>query len=103
MVGSSEEPHAITGPEQPDREHQVQLCLEPPHMRELTTIVAKPFFPLWGGPARRAGDRHTVGVNVVAVVIVIVVTVLVVVSVLGLHVWGAIQDGREQRRREGRG
>jgi hypothetical protein len=37
--------------------------------------------------------------DVVAVVIVIVLTVLVVVAVLGLHVWGAIQDGREERRR----
>lgn len=37
-----------------------------------------------------------------AIVIVVAVTVLVVLSVLGLHVWGAIQDGREQRRREGR-
>jgi hypothetical protein len=39
-------------------------------------------------------------VDVVAIVIVVVVTVLVVVSVIGLHVWGAIQDGREQRRRD---
>jgi phosphotransferase system glucose/maltose/N-acetylglucosamine-specific IIC component len=39
-------------------------------------------------------------VDVAAVVIVIVMTVLVAVAVIGLHVWGAIQDGREQRRRE---
>jgi phosphotransferase system glucose/maltose/N-acetylglucosamine-specific IIC component len=38
-------------------------------------------------------------VEVAAIVIVVVMTVLVVVAVLGLHVWGAIQDGREQRRR----
>jgi phosphotransferase system glucose/maltose/N-acetylglucosamine-specific IIC component len=38
--------------------------------------------------------------EVAAIVIVIAMTVLVVVSVIGLHVWGAIQDGREQRRRE---
>jgi len=37
--------------------------------------------------------------DVVAVVIVTVLTVLVVVAVLGLHVWGAVQDGREERRR----
>lgn len=40
--------------------------------------------------------------NVVAVVIVVLVTAFVVVAVIGLHVWGAIQDGREQRRRAGR-
>ena len=40
--------------------------------------------------------------GVVAIVIVVVLTVLVVVAVLGLHVWGAIQDGRDQRRRSGR-
>jgi Tfp pilus assembly protein PilX len=38
-----------------------------------------------------------------AAVIVIVLTALVVVAVLGLHVWGAIQDGRDQRRRSGSG
>jgi phosphotransferase system glucose/maltose/N-acetylglucosamine-specific IIC component len=38
--------------------------------------------------------------DVVAIVIVVVTTVLVVVAVIGLHVWGAIQDGREQRRRD---
>jgi hypothetical protein len=41
-------------------------------------------------------------VDIAAVVIVVVATVLVVISVIGLHVWGAIQDGREQRRRQGR-
>jgi hypothetical protein len=34
-----------------------------------------------------------------AIVIVVVLTALVVAAVLGLHVWGAIQDGREERRR----
>jgi hypothetical protein len=38
--------------------------------------------------------------DIAAVVIVIVMTALVAVAVIGLHVWGAIQDGREQRRRE---
>ena len=37
--------------------------------------------------------------DAVAIVIVVVMTALVVVAVIGLHVWGAIQDGREQRRR----
>ncbi len=32
-----------------------------------------------------------------AVVLVAVVTALVVVVVIGLHVWGAVQDGREER------
>ena len=36
----------------------------------------------------------------VAIVLVVVVTALVVVVVLGLHVWGAIQDGREQKARK---
>jgi hypothetical protein len=35
--------------------------------------------------------------DVVAVVLVVAMTVVVVVVVLGLHVWGAIQDGREER------
>jgi hypothetical protein len=41
-------------------------------------------------------------VDVAAVVVVIVMTVLVAAAVIGLHVWGAIQDGREQRRRDQR-
>ena len=32
--------------------------------------------------------------SVVAIVLVAIVTALVVVVVIGLHVWGAIQDGR---------
>ena len=32
-----------------------------------------------------------------AIIIVIVSTVVVVVAVLGLFVWGAIQDGREEK------
>jgi hypothetical protein len=43
-----------------------------------------------------------VAADVAAVAIVVGATVLVVVAVLGLHVWGAIQDGREERRRRGR-
>jgi hypothetical protein len=35
--------------------------------------------------------------SVVAIVLVAVVTGLVVVVVIGLHVWGAIQDGREEK------
>jgi hypothetical protein len=35
--------------------------------------------------------------DIVALVLVVVMTVLVVVVVLGLHIWGAIQDGREER------
>jgi hypothetical protein len=38
-----------------------------------------------------------VATDVAAVVIVIVMTVFVVAVVLGLHVWGAIQDGREEK------
>jgi hypothetical protein len=37
------------------------------------------------------------GADVVAIVLVIVMTTFVVVVVIGLHVWGAIQDGREEK------
>jgi hypothetical protein len=35
--------------------------------------------------------------DLAAIVIVVVSTVFVVVAVLGLHIWGAIQDGREEK------
>lgn len=35
--------------------------------------------------------------DLAAIIIVIVVTVFVVVTVLGLHIWGAVQDGREEK------
>jgi type IV secretory pathway VirB3-like protein len=35
--------------------------------------------------------------DLAATIIVVISTVLVVVVVLGLHVWGAIQDGRDER------
>ena len=38
-----------------------------------------------------------IGSDLAAVVIVVVMTALVVVVVLGLFVWGAIQDGREEK------
>ena len=34
--------------------------------------------------------------DIVAIVLVIVATAFVVVVVIGLHVWGAIQDGRAE-------
>ena len=45
--------------------------------------------------------------DLAAIIIVVAMTVIVVVLVLGLHIWGAIQDGREERemrewRRRGR-
>ena len=45
--------------------------------------------------------------NLAAIIIVVVMTVIVVVLVLAMHVWGAVQDGREERamrawRRQGR-
>ena len=45
--------------------------------------------------------------DVLVAVLVIVMTAAVVVAVIGLHVWGAIQDGREEKamrnwRRKGR-
>ena len=38
-----------------------------------------------------------VGASLAAIIIVIASTVFVVVVVLGLHIWGAIQDGREEK------
>jgi len=38
-----------------------------------------------------------IGSDLAAIIIVIVSTAIVVVAVLGLHVWGAIQDGREEK------
>jgi hypothetical protein len=35
--------------------------------------------------------------DLAAIVIVVISTGLVVVVVLGLHIWGAIQDGREEK------
>jgi hypothetical protein len=35
--------------------------------------------------------------SLAAIVVVVVSTVFVVVVVLGLHIWGAIQDGREEK------
>jgi hypothetical protein len=35
--------------------------------------------------------------TMIALVLVIAVTVVVAVVVVGLHVWGAIMDGREER------
>jgi hypothetical protein len=34
--------------------------------------------------------------SLAAVIIVVASTVFVVVVVLGLHIWGAVQDGREE-------
>jgi phosphotransferase system glucose/maltose/N-acetylglucosamine-specific IIC component len=38
-----------------------------------------------------------VATSLAAIVIVVVVTAITVVAVLGLFVWGAIQDGREEK------
>ena len=35
--------------------------------------------------------------DLVAIVLVVVMTALVVIVVIGLHIWGAIQDGREEK------
>ena len=35
--------------------------------------------------------------SLAAIVIVVAVTAIVVIAVLGLFVWGAIQDGREEK------
>jgi hypothetical protein len=37
------------------------------------------------------------GASIAAIVLVAIATAVVVVVVIGLHVWGAIQDGREER------
>jgi flagellar basal body-associated protein FliL len=41
-----------------------------------------------------------VGSDLIPIVIVSVMAALVVVIVIGLHVWGAIQDGREEKEME---
>ena len=38
-----------------------------------------------------------IGSDLAAIIIVVISTVFVVVVVLGLHIWGAIQDGREEK------
>jgi hypothetical protein len=38
-----------------------------------------------------------VATSLAAIVIVFAVTAIVVISMLGLFVWGAIQDGREEK------
>ena len=50
---------------------------------------------------RRVVVKHTVGVvfstiSLAAIVLVVALTAVVVVTVLGLFIWGAIQDGREE-------
>jgi hypothetical protein len=41
--------------------------------------------------------------SIAVAVLVVASTVFVVVTVLGLHVWGAIQDGRQEEERSRRG
>jgi len=50
-------------------------------------------------PPRRWGRKGPVlaSSGIAAVVIVIAMTAFVVIAVIGLHVWGAIQDGREEK------
>ena len=63
-----------------------------------------------GPVSARAPSRLSVMLvasDLAAIIIVIVTTAIVVVAVLGLFVWGAIQDGREEKamrawRRRGR-
>ena len=35
--------------------------------------------------------------DLVAIVLVVVMTALVVIVVIGMHIWRAIQDGREEK------
>jgi hypothetical protein len=47
-----------------------------------------------------------IAADLAVAILVVASTVVVVVAVLGLHIWGAIQDGREEKamrwRRRGR-
>jgi hypothetical protein len=43
-----------------------------------------------------------IATSLAAIVIVVAVTTIVVVTVLGLFVWGAIQDGRDEQARKAR-
>jgi hypothetical protein len=38
-----------------------------------------------------------VATSLAAIVIIVAVTAITVISVLGLFIWGAIQDGREEK------
>ncbi|MGN6796650.1 MAG: hypothetical protein ACTHKS_00720 [Gaiellaceae bacterium] len=38
-----------------------------------------------------------ISASILAIVVVGLVTAAVVIAVIGLHVWGAIMDGREER------
>ena len=49
-----------------------------------------------------AGTASLLVADIAAVVIVVVSTAVVVVGVLGLFVWAAIQDGRDEAERERR-
>jgi hypothetical protein len=48
---------------------------------------------MWG----KLGSVTLIASDLAAIIIVVISTVFVVVAVLGLHVWGAIQDGREEK------
>lgn len=39
-----------------------------------------------------------VAADLAAIIVVVISTVFIVVVVLGLHIWGAIQDGQEEKR-----
>jgi len=39
-----------------------------------------------------------ISASILAIVVVALVTAAVVIAVIGLHVWGAIMDGREERK-----
>jgi len=52
---------------------------------------------------RRVSRRLSVmlvATSLAAIVIVVAVTAIVVIAVLGLFVWGAIQDGRDEKARK---
>jgi hypothetical protein len=38
-----------------------------------------------------------IATDIAAIILVALATTIVVVVVIGLHVWGAIQDGREEK------
>jgi len=54
--------------------------------------------PLALSPAwRHARLPNLIASDLAVAIIVVFSTVFVVVAVLGLHIWGAIQDGREEK------
>jgi hypothetical protein len=61
------------------------------------SFVAHQVRPPFTVPVSSTPSVMLVATSLAAIVIVVAMTAIVVVAVLGLFVWGAIQDGREEK------